>query len=250
MIIINEEVLGRKLDKYGIVSNQKALQLGVILIKYYKYLGKSTEEIEELMKSKINIQNCDNEMLSSYIYNTLMVNINIHGELRNTPITLNQKEVAILQGIDSDRFRRFTYTMIVLCKAFNNKLRVKKKEFMRLAELTASTNEFDKMFDKLFSFGYVDAKVMRYKIRESNQTAFYYCLTDRFFEETQDDTTVAITIHDTNDPIIFYNVMFGKGVMDYCEECGSPFFRKPQQNRMKSICPDCREFKRLIGEKV
>ncbi len=246
MIIINEEVLGKRLDKYGITSNQKALQFGIVLIKYYKYIGKSTIEIEELMKEKINIKNCDNELLSSYIYNTLMININIHGELRNQPITLNQSEMNILYNIANDRFRRFTYIMIILCKAFNNKLKVRKKELMRLAELTPSTLEFDRMFDKLLKLGYVDAKVMRYKIRESNQTAFYYCLTDSFFEETQNDSPVVITVHDTNNPIIFYNEVFSKGHMEQCIECGCPFFKKPQQNRMKPICPDCRDFQRQM----
>lgn len=114
MIFINERIVGEDLDINGITSNQHALKLGIVLIKYYRNLGMNNTEIKERLKKKIKIKNDPNGTISNYIYNTLVLNINVCGEFKDSPIPIYKKEMDIIKGLNDFKLEKFLFVMVVL----------------------------------------------------------------------------------------------------------------------------------------
>lgn len=56
MMIINEELVGKELDKNGITTNQHPIKLARVLVKYYKHIGKTNTEIDQLLQQKLKLK--------------------------------------------------------------------------------------------------------------------------------------------------------------------------------------------------
>lgn len=239
MIVINEEIIGKKLDKDGITSNKDALKLGIVLIKYYKYLGYSNTEIKEKLKEKIKIQEDNNNLISDYIYNTLILNMNICGEFKNSPLPIYQEELNKIKQLNNYRLEKFFFVFLSLCKAFDNKVRVHKKEIMRLSYLPESTNQFDKYFNILLNMGYLNAGITKYKIKNENKTAMYYYIDDIFYKDINTNT-LAFEIKNTNNPVLFYIGFFKYDNIKVCECCNAPYIKSIKQTVGKCLCDECK----------
>lgn len=242
MIFINERIVGEDLDINGITSNQHALKLGIVLIKYYRNLGMNNAEIKERLKRKIKIKNDPNGTISNYIYNTLVLNINVCGEFKDSPIPIYKKEMDIIKGLNDFKLEKFLFVMVVLCRAFNNTVRLQKKEVMRLSHLPENTKYFDKYFDKLSAMGYLDAGISKYKVKDEKKTMMYYCMTDNILPD--EDEEVLFYVENTNDPVLFYTWYNQYEDVRFCEICGAPFVKSPKQTRGRLLCSVCRERKR------
>lgn len=240
MIIINEEIVGKELDKTGITSNQNALKLGIILIKYYKYIGLSNSEIKSKLLSKIHIDGDEDGVISDYIYNTLVLNINVCGEFRNSDIPITTTELELIHNLDNIKLEKFLFVMLVLCKVFNNNVRLSKKEIMRMSKCTESTRDFDNMFDILLNKGYIDVRISKYKIKENNKTGVFYYITDDIINLYKEEE-IAFYVKNTNDPVLYYLWYYNLDNVVFCEDCNSPYIKSIKQTRGKDLCPVCRK---------
>lgn len=239
MIFINEEIVAKYLDRNLITSNKHALKLGMVLIKYYKHLGLSNSEIKEKLIDKIKIKNDNNGTISNYIYNTLVMNMNVCGEFRNKPIPIYKKDLELIDTLDNIKIQKFFFVFIVMCRAFNNMVRLQKKEVMRLSRLPESTKYFDKYFDELCNLGFVDAGITKYKIKNESKTMMYYCLTDGVLPDETDE--VEFYIEHTNDPVLYFLKYKELEDVRFCEICGAPFIKSKKQTRGRLLCQYCKE---------
>lgn len=236
MILLDEEIVGKQLDKNGIISNRFALKEGIVLIKYYKYLGLSTEEIKNNLHEKIHIQNDFNNSISEYIYNILILNMNHIGEFKNSPITIYKEEIDMINTLETDMLRRIMYIILVYCKSFKNALKIKKTELMKLAGLRTNTDIIDKNIKKLIDANYISIDIMKYKLKNKNKFTVYYSLTNKWdFEKN----TILFTIEKTNNPIIYYDSMLTGEKIKECEICKENFLLKKRSMRKKQICDKC-----------
>ena len=239
MIFIDEERVGKYLDKNNITSNQHALKYGIVLIKYYRNLGLNNAEIKEKLLEKIKIKNDDNGTISNYIYNTLVLNMNVCGEFKNKPIPITTKEMKTIKDLNDFKLEKFFFVMIVLCKSFNNMVRLQKKEVMRLSYLVENTKYFDKYFNKLLDLGYVDVGITKYKVKDEKKTMMYYFLTDKIYNPEDED--IALYIQNTNDPVLYYLHYYNYDNVEFCEVCGTPYIKSTKQTRGKKLCPSCKK---------
>lgn len=249
MIIINEEIIGKELDRNGITSNKDALKLGMILIKYYKYLGLNNTEIKDKLLKKIHIQNDEDKIISDYIYNTLVLNINVCGEFKNSPTPITTSELELIHSLNNTALEKFFFVFVVLCKVFNNSVRLSKREILRMAMLPEKTETFDKMIDVLLNKGYVDIKVGKYKVKEIKKTDVFYFLTDDVLQIYKEEE-VAFYIDKTNNPVLYYLWYYEMDNVVFCEECGTPYIKSVKQTRGKTLCQMCQENRHRESSKI
>lgn len=240
MIVINEEFLGRRLDSDGVTQNKNPLKLGRVLIKYYKQHGLSNTEISDKLLEKIKIDKDEFGIINNYIYTSLMSTINRNGDFRNGEIPVTTTELETIRSLNNYELERFMFAMLVICRAFNNKIRLKKQEFLRLSHIKGDGKLFDECFDELHQMGYVETDVSYYMTDDNKKIEYtYFCVGDKF--PKYDESEVAFIIKNTNDPVLYYLWYYNLDNIAFCEICHTPYIKSKKQTRGRDLCKYCKK---------
>lgn len=248
MTIINEELLGRSIDRFGITDSRNALKFGIVLVKYYRSKGYSNSQIKQVLRYKIKIKGDYNNTCADYIYNMIVANMNMCGEYKVDPIPITKKEVELLDSMKNRRAANVMFIMIVYCKCYGNCVRISKSEVLKNALVPHSIRTFDTIFQYLNQEGLLKLKAVNYRIGKEKKTDMAYSLTDKVLKLSENDE-IAFTVHDTNSPIYFYLAHTGEAGIVKCEHCnemiGFNCLSHPPRHPLCKICAlDVRNAKR------
>lgn len=237
MIVINEELVGKQLDKDGITSNQEPVKYAKILVKYYQHQGLTKDEIEQKLLERINIS-CDSKgVIKDYVISCVMSNIHYHGKFRDGVIPISLNELEAIRSLGNIDLEKFMFSFLVLYKSFTTGVKYKKQPFLKYSMLSGNSRYYDKCFSELYHDGYVMCKEQKRKFRNQEIYETVNVLGKDFpaFDESQ----VALTVHDTNTPVLYYLMYCGICDVQFCEQCGQPYIKSKHQNRGRNLCKDC-----------
>ena len=116
MMIINEELVCKELDKNGITTNQHPIKLARVLVKYYKHIGKTNTEIDQLLQQKIKIKNDTDGLIGNYVHSVVSHTMNKHGKFRDGLIPISVNELEYIHQLDNIELEKFMFTFLVLYK--------------------------------------------------------------------------------------------------------------------------------------
>lgn len=251
MTVINEELLGRSIDRFGITDNRNALKYGIVLVKYYRHKGYSNSQIKQVLRYKIKIKNDYNNTCADYIYNMIVSNMNMCGEYKADAIPITRKEVNLLDSIKNRRAANVMFVMLVYCKCYGNCVRISKSEILKNALIPHSIRTFDNIFQILNQDNLLTLRAVNYKIGKEKKTDMAYALTDKTLKLAEDEDIV-FTIHDTNMPIYFYLAYRGEAGIAKCECCNEMVgfnISHPPRHVLCKICAlDSRKIKRQTSD--
>lgn len=248
MMIINEELVGKELDKNGITTNQHPIKLARVLVKYYKHIGKTNTEIDQLLQQKIKIKNDTDGLIGNYVHSVVSHTMNKHGKFRDGLIPISVNELEYIHQLDNIELEKFMFTFLVLYKSFGHPPRIKKDTFLRMALMKSYTGYFDDCYYELYQRGYIVCKENKRKEQDKTIYELVYEFGKDFpqFDEQQ----IAFTIHDTNTPVLFYYLYYNICNVEFCEECGEPYIHMRKQKGDTHYCAKCRkEHKRHADKK-
>lgn len=247
MIVINEELIGKQLDKNGIVSNQEPVKYAKILVKYYQHYGLTTTEIEQKLSERINIS-CDSKgVIKDYVLSCVMSNINYHGKFRDGVIPISLNELEAIRAINNIELEKFMFSFLVLYKSFNCGVKYKKEPFLRYSLLSGNSRYYNKCFSELYQLGYVICKEQKRKFRNQDIYETVNELGQNF--PAFDESNVVLTVHDTNTPVLYYLMYYNICDIQFCEQCGQPYIRSKYQSKGKNICKSCQSINKKKYDK-
>lgn len=249
MTVINEELLGRSIDRFGITDNRNALKYGIVLVKYYRHKGYSNSQIKQVLRYKIKIKNDYNNTCADYIYNMIVANMNMCGEYKADVIPVTKSELELLDSIKNRRAANVMFVMIAYCKCYGNCVRISKSEILKNALIPHSIRTFDNIFQLLNQSDLLKLRAINYKVGKEKKTDMAYSLTEKVLQ-LANDSDVVFTIHDTNMPIYFYLAYRGEAGISKCEYCNEMVgfnIAHPPRHVLCKICAlDNRKSKRKM----
>lgn len=230
MIIFDEKKYAENLIKNGYKDKTRIVLDNIILVKYWKYLGFSEDEIrKKLEKFMIDFK---------YMYNSDIVPYNVHKALKqglkyplvfDKIVNITQKEIDTINSIDDLELRKILFVLLVIWKFRDkNKFMISNNNLKKLANVKCKNSVFWDYLHKLHDLGYLKAFVYKYKP--------YYKL---YIEE---GGNVILSIKNYDDIISYYLSIIYPEEYIYCSICGIPI--KQTSNRRK-YCSSCWKEKQL-----
>ena len=224
MIIFDEKKYAEDLLKNGYKNKKRVCLDNIILVKYFKYLGYSEEEIKnklrELMKD------------FKYLYNSNILEYEVkkayslgykYNLVFDKVVNITQKEIDTINSIDDLELRKILFVLLVIWKFRDKqKFMISNNNLKKLANVKCKNSVFWDYLHKLHDLGYLKAFV--YKCKP------YYKL---YIEEGGD---VVLSIKNYNDIISYYLSIVYPEEYTHCAICGMPI--KQTSNRRK-YCSSC-----------
>lgn len=247
MMIINEELVGKELDKNGITTNQHPIKLARVLVKYYKQLGKTNTEIDKLLQEKIRIKNDTDGLIGNYVYTIVSHTMNKHGKFRDGNIPISVNELEYIHNLNDIELEKFMFTFLVLYKSFGHPPRIKKDTFLRMALMKSYTGYFNDCYYELYQRGYIVCKENKRKEQDKTIYELVYELGKDFPQ--YDESQQAFVVHDTNTPVLFYYMYYNIVNIEFCDDCGEPYIQRRKQKDGKHLCSKCRKERKRNADK-
>lgn len=235
MIIFDEKKYAEDLLKNGYKNKKRVCLDNVILVKYFKYLGYSEEEIKnklrELMKD------------FKYLYNSNILEYEVkkayslgykYDLVFDKVVNITQKEIDTINSIDDLELRKILFVLLVIWKFRDKqKFMISNNNLKKLAKVKCKNSAFWDYLHKLHNLGYLKAFV--YKCKP------YYKL---YIEE---GGNVVLSIKNYDDIISYYLSIIYPKEYTHCAICGIPI--KKTSNRRK-YCSSCWKDKELERQRI
>ena len=235
MIIFDEKKYAEYLLKNGYKNKKRVCLDNIILVKYFKYLGYSEEEIKnklrELMKD------------FKYLYNSNILEYEVkkayslgykYNLVFDKVVNITQKEIDTINSIDDLELRKILFVLLVIWKFRDKqKFMISNNNLKKLANVKCKNSVFWDYLHKLHDLGYLKAFV--YKCKP------YYKL---YIEE---GGNVVLSIKNYDDIISYYLSIVYPEEYTYCAICDMPI--KQTSNRRK-YCSSCWKDKELKRQRI
>ena len=228
-LIIDEYSYALHLLEYGFSGYMKWQDL-LILAKYYRHLGESTQSISKKLveySQKFNSEYNDivfSDKIESAVRTSKKQNLRIP-----QPVFITQNELDSMRIVNNYRYEKILFVMLVLSrnnKMFNNNLggdyyiNQKFSTILSLAKVYMRKEERNKLKNSFFVLGLIDAP-SPIKIPKDKRDNFKLLFADENSEKI-------LWVKDLNNIVDFY--------FPYCQSCGKQIDRK--SNRQK-FCDEC-----------
>ena len=224
MLIFDEKKYAENLIKHGYKDKTHIVLDNIILVKYWKYLGFSEDDIKKKLE--------DFMIDFKYMYNSDIVPYNVHKALKQGSkyplvfdkiVNITQKEINTINSIDDLELKKILFVLLVIWKFRDKqKFMISNNNLKKLAKVKCKNSVFWDYLHKLHDLGYLKAFV--YKCKP------YYKL---YIEEGGD---VVLSIKNYDDIISYYLSIIYPEEYTYCSICGIPI--KKTSNRRK-YCSSC-----------
>ena len=224
MIIFDEKKYAENLIKNGYKDKTRIVLDNIILVKYWKYLGFSEDEIRKKLE--------DFMIDFKYMYNSDIVPYNVHKALKqglkyplvfDKIVNITQKEIDTINSIDDLELRKILFVLLVIWKFRDKqKFMISNNNLKKLANVKCKNSVFWDYLHKLHDLGYLKAFV--YKCKP------YYKL---YIEE---GGNVVLNIKNYDDIISYYLSIVYPEEYTYCAICDMPIKRTSNRRKYCSSC--------------
>jgi len=224
MLIFDEKKYAENLIKHGYKDKTHIVLDNIILVKYWKYLGFSEDDIKKKLE--------DFMIDFKYMYNSDIVPYNVHKALKQGSkyplvfdkiVNITQKEINTINSIDDLELKKILFVLLVIWKFRDKqKFMISNNNLKKLANVKCKNSVFWDYLHKLHDLGYLKAFV--YKCKP------YYKL---YIEE---GGNVVLSIKNYDNIISYYLSIVYPEEYTYCAICDIPI--KQTSNRRK-YCSSC-----------
>lgn len=230
MIIFDEKKYAENLIKNGYKNIKYIAMDNIILVKYWKSLSNTEEEIKKKLRLfMVKFQELFNDNIIKYKLESAMKVGMKYDLLTNIEVNITQNEIEQIQILDTIELQKIMFILIIVCKFKGSpkRFRISNTDLMSLSGVKVNGNTF---WDNI------------YKITKTKMLVMAEYKNKSYYQINLSEDGESIIHIDKFDNIIDYYMSIVEPDKYIDCECGMPFC--PTNNRQK-YCKSCWKEKQL-----
>ena len=225
MIIFDEKKYAENLIKNGYKNEKYIAMDNIILVKYWKSIGLSEEEVKNKLRLfMVKFQELFNDNIIKYKLNSAMKVGMKYDLLTNVCVGITNKEIEQIQTLETIELQRMMFILLVVWrfKGSPKRFRISNTDLMNLSSVKVNGNVFWNNIHEI-------TKTKMLSMVEYRNKSYYQINIEENWE-------IILYIDKFDNVIDYYMSIIDPDKYMFCDKCGVPFL--PTNNRQK-YCKIC-----------
>jgi len=225
LIIFDEKKYAENLIKNGYKNEKYIAMDNIILVKYWKSIGLSEEEVKNKLRLfMVKFQELFNDNIIKYKLNSAMKVGMKYDLLTNVCVGITNKEIEQIQTLETIELQRMMFILLVVWrfKGSPKRFRISNTDLMNLSSVKVNGNVFWNNIHEI-------TKTKMLSMVEYRNKSYYQINIEENWE-------IILYIDKFDNVIDYYMSIIDPDKYMFCDKCGVPFL--PTNNRQK-YCKIC-----------